>query len=146
MKRQRWELRIILFIFCIIIITCLTNCQDTGQNDLNNLQFDEFDIATRIEIHQYKESVSPTILIEDDADKIQLAREFIRNYPDGWKRPPFTTMVGVPIEIVFFNSDEYLGQYGIGDDFLTYNQKYVIRLNSDAEINILLEKLGIPEK
>ena len=93
MKRSIYISGAILFSLCILFVVAITFWIRQVNRPIDGLKFEELDKATKIVItFPYYPSASsgsqPRPKIEiDDPERIELARSFIKKYPDGWITP-----------------------------------------------------------
>lgn len=135
--KSKWIIGIYL-IFCLLLGTILLT---NYRNQFNGLKFDEFDKATRIQIH-YLPSSSDRVIRIDDTEKVEFARRFIKGYPNEWERPELAPVPAPSFFIEFFNGEERIGVYGVGPDFLVYGLYW--RPLEIEDRMLLIEVLDIP--
>ena len=157
MKRLIYISGAILLSLCILFVVAITFWIRQVNRPIDGLKFEELDEATKIVIaFAYYPSASsgsqPRSKIEiDDPEKIEVARNFIKKYPDGWITPFGTPPPGVLFNIEFWAEDRYLSVYGVGSvdsgekerGFLEYRQ--TIKFIEPQERTVLLERLQISE-
>ena len=133
------------YLMCIILMatSSLISCQNSK---LNGLEFDEFDNATKVEIHSFPSSTeSPTLIRTlDTVKQVKFAKEFIQNHPNGWDQPKLSPMPAYSFSMQFFEGDNRLGWYVVGPDFLGYGLYW--RPLSEQDRVFLIETLEIPIK
>jgi len=71
----------------------------------------------------------PSVIEISDPAKVKLAREFIEQYPDGWRNPMVSPPPGTLFFIYFLFEGNWVTGYGVGPvssdseiSFLVYNQ------------------------
>lgn len=139
--KLKWKIGIgaCITLFCLIMVVFFTNRQE----QLNGLEFSELDRATRTQIQYPRLSGSSNKIIEiNDPKKIEFAREFIKRYPDGWKRPGLAPVPAASFYVEFFDEKERVGVYGVGTDFLAYGLYW--RPLPEEDRMLLIEALDIP--
>lgn len=129
------------------------NCEAYKQEPkVNNIEFNKFDKAKKIIIVPQAElDLVPIIITEPE--KINLAQETIRRYPDGWVEFHYTkwnlleVTAAPPVE--FYDADDHLlDYYRIRRDILVYrtNDKTYWRCIGVEELQPLIDALGIPRE
>lgn len=83
--------------------------------------FSVLSAATRIEVHDV--GVRPLAVVTDPR-KIQVARDFIKRYENGWKSPRWQGAAPSRRRFDFWDGDRYLGGFGINPDTLTTDNYY----------------------
>jgi hypothetical protein len=117
---------------------------------VNDVRFQGFDAATKIIVSDHLE-LDPFEVVIDDPEKVELARQFVQRYPDGWVGgdTKFTRPSPV-IRVDFYDDDNhFLNGYGIGRDrALIYPLSAAYgnwKLVGKEELRPLIEALDIPE-
>jgi hypothetical protein len=83
--------------------------------------FSALSAATRIEVHT--SGVRPLSVVTDP-ERIRVARDFIKQYENGWKSPRWQGGVIPRRRFDFWDGDRYLGEFGINPDSLTTDNYY----------------------
>ena len=126
MKRLvMYILTAIAVVFCLgILVLAIQFWQ--GSRPIDSVGFDEFDGATEIRV---RFANSPAVIRISDSAKVKLAREFIEQYPDGWRNPMVSPPPATLFFIDFFVEGIWVRGYGVGPasndldiSFLVYNQ------------------------
>jgi hypothetical protein len=113
-------------------------------------KFDRFDEAAKVVVSDLLE-LDPFKAVINDPEKVDLARQFIQRYPDGWVTGDTKFTRPSPIMVVDFydRNDHFLNRYGIGRDrTLIYPLSAAYgnwKLIGKEKMKPLIEALGIPE-
>lgn len=83
--------------------------------------FSALSAATRIEVQDI--GVHPLAVVTDP-EKIRAARDFIKQYENGWKSPRWQGAAPSRRRFDFWDGDRYLGGFGINPDTLTTENYY----------------------
>jgi len=83
--------------------------------------FSVLSTATRVEVHDV--GVHPLAVITDP-ERIQIARDFIKQYDKGWKSPRWQGAAPSRRRFDFWDGDRYLGGFGINPDSITTDNYY----------------------
>jgi hypothetical protein len=115
-----------IIIFLIVIGVCifyyalpllgLTLCDPA----IKGLEFNELNEATTIEVYLNKYP-RKLLFTTDSIEKVNFARKFIKNHPDGWFEPCLSPGAYVQYDVIFYDKGNHrIGEYGIGSNFLSY--------------------------
>lgn len=83
--------------------------------------FSGLSAATRIEVHTT--GVRPLSVVTDP-ERIKVARDFIKQYEQGWKSPRWQGSAPSQRRFDFWDGDRYLGGFGINPTSLTTDNYY----------------------
>ncbi len=116
--RFAWRIRDVVLLLGACASACVAAA--CGARPVSK-DFSVLSTATRIEVHDV--GVRPLAVVTDP-QRIQVARDFIKRYEQGWKSPRWQGPAPSRRRFDFWDGERYLGGFGINPDTLTTDNYY----------------------